>query len=295
MNFEAHEFEKEWKYQDPAQTEEAFLEYVDELTEHEDSTLLPQLYTQLARCKSLLQDAQGCKAYLQSAKELIDDANGIDRIIPLIRYHLERGRLFNSMQIEDRGREDFLTAWNEAVEHGIDFHAVDAAHMLGIISEGEVALEWNLKAMQFAEDSQDAKTKSWLGSLYNNIGWTMHGLGRFDQALECFLNNETWYRERLRHEEALIAHWSMSKMLRLLNRTDEALRELYVIADERKQRSLPNDGYLVEEIGECLLAKGHLEQAQPFFASAYGILSQDDWLLRNEASRIERLKMLGKC
>jgi tetratricopeptide (TPR) repeat protein len=253
------------------------------------------LYTQLARCKSLLHDAQGCKAYLQSAKELIDDANGIDRIIPLIRYHLERGRLFNSMQIEDRGREDFLTAWNEAVEHGIDFHGVDAAHMLGIISEGEVALEWNLKAMQFAEDSQDAKTKSWLGSLYNNIGWTMHGLGRFDQALECFLNNETWYRERLRHEEALIAHWSMSKMLRLLNRTDEALRELYVIADERKQRSLPNDGYLVEEIGECLLAKGHLEQAQPFFASAYGILSQDDWLLRNEASRIERLKMLGKC
>jgi hypothetical protein len=87
----------------------------------------------------------------------------------------------------------------------------------------------------------------------------------------------------------------MSKMLRLLNRTDEALRELYVIADERKQRSLPNDGYLVEEIGECLLAKGHLEQAQPFFASAYGILSQDDWLLRNEASRIERLKMLGRC
>jgi len=59
MNFEAHEFEKEWKYQDPAQTEEAFLEYVDELTEHEDSTLLPQLYTQLARCKSLLHDAQG--------------------------------------------------------------------------------------------------------------------------------------------------------------------------------------------------------------------------------------------
>jgi hypothetical protein len=87
----------------------------------------------------------------------------------------------------------------------------------------------------------------------------------------------------------------MSKMLRLLNRTDEALRELYVIADERKQRSLPNDGYLVEEIGECLLAKGHPDQAQPFFASAYAILSQDEWLLQNEASRIDRLKMLGKC
>ena len=165
MNFEAHEFEKEWNYQDLDQTEQVFLDYVDELTEHDDSTLLPQLYTQLARCKSLLQDAQGCMAYLQSAKELIDDLNGIDRIIPLIRYHLERGRLLNSMQIEDCGREDFLTAWNQAVEHGIDFHGVDAAHMLGIISEGEGALEWNLKALQYAEDSQDAKTKSWLGWL----------------------------------------------------------------------------------------------------------------------------------
>jgi tetratricopeptide (TPR) repeat protein len=295
MNFEAHEFEKEWKYQDPANTELAFLEYVDALTEHEDSTLLPQLYTQLARCKSLLRDAQGCEIYLQSAKDLINDANGVDRIIPFIRYHLERGRLLNTMQSEDKGREDFLIAWNEAVEHGIDFHAVDAAHMLGIISSGDEALEWNLKAMRYAEDSEDAKTKSWLGSLYNNIGWTMYGLGRYDQALECFLNNESWYRERHRHEEALIAHWSMAKMLRLLDRVDEALRELYVIADERKQRKLPNDGYLVEEIGECLLARGHMDQAQPFFASAYEILSQDDWLIRNEASRIERLKMLGKC
>jgi hypothetical protein len=52
---------------------------------------------------------------------------------------------------------------------------------------------------------------------------------------------------------------------------------------------------LVEEIGECLLAKGHPDQAQPFFASAYAILSQDEWLLQNEASRIDRLKMLGKC
>ena len=48
MNIVVQEFEKEWNYQEPAKTEEAFLEYVDELTEHDDASLLPQLYTQLA-------------------------------------------------------------------------------------------------------------------------------------------------------------------------------------------------------------------------------------------------------
>ncbi len=67
--------EKSRESDSESQTEEAFLEYVDELTEHEDSTLLPQLYTQLARCKSLLHDAQGCKAYLQTwAKEALENA-----------------------------------------------------------------------------------------------------------------------------------------------------------------------------------------------------------------------------
>ena len=43
MNFEAHEFEKEWNYQDLDQTEQVFLEYVDELTEHDDGRSGPLL------------------------------------------------------------------------------------------------------------------------------------------------------------------------------------------------------------------------------------------------------------
>jgi len=293
MNFAPHEFDREWRYQDPLATELVFKEYEKLLNVHDDRTLLPQLFTQLARCRSLLRDKDGSEAYLQTAHSLIESLDTSEQIVPRIRYHLEKGRLLNALNIEDRGAEDFLSAWNDAITNHCDFYAIDAAHMLGIVKNGDESLDWNFKAMKHAEQSQDMKAKSWLGALYNNIGWTLHGLQRYDEALQCFLNDEAWYRERHRHEEALIAHWSMAKMLRLLNRPDEALRELYVIAEERKERNLPNDGYLSEEIAECLLAKGQVDHSAPFFASAYEILCEDEWLMQHEQARMERLKLLG--
>lgn len=293
MNFAPHEFDREWRYQDPLATEQVFKEYEKLLNAHDDTTLLPQLFTQLARCRSLLRDKDGSEFYLSTAYSLIEVLDVHKQIVPRIRYQLEKGRLLIALNQEDRGAGNFLTAWNEAIANHCDFYAIDAAHMLGIVTQGDESLEWNFKAMRHAEQSQDMKAKSWLGALYNNIGWTLHGLKRYDEALQCFLNDEVWYRERHRHEEALIAHWSMAKMLRLLERPDEALRELYVIAEERKERNLPNDGYLSEEIAECLLAKGQVDHSAPFFASAYEILSEDEWLMQHEQARMERLKLLG--
>jgi len=293
MNFAPHEFDREWRYQDTLASEQEFKEYEKLLNVHDDTTLLPQLYTQLARCRSLLRDKDGSEFYLSTAYSLIEVLDVHKQIVPRIRYQLEKGRLLNALNQEDRGSGNFLTAWNEAIANHCDFYAIDAAHMLGIVTQGDESLEWNFKAIRHAEQSQDMKAKSWLGALYNNIGWTLHGLKRYDEALQCFLNDEVWYRERHRHEEALIAHWSMAKMLRLLERPDEALRELYVIAEERKERNLPNDGYLSEEIAECLLAKGQVDHSAPFFASAYEILSEDEWLMQHEQARMERVKLLG--
>jgi hypothetical protein len=53
------------------------------------------------------------------------------------------------------------------------------------------------------------------------------------------------------------------------------------------------DGYVYEELGECLLALGRSDEARPHFAKAYELLSQDAWLVENQKERIERLKELG--
>ena len=53
------------------------------------------------------------------------------------------------------------------------------------------------------------------------------------------------------------------------------------------------DGYVYEELGECLLALGRAEEAAPWFAKAWLELSKDEWTRSEEPARLERLKKLG--
>ena len=54
------------------------------------------------------------------------------------------------------------------------------------------------------------------------------------------------------------------------------------------------DGYVFEEIAECLLILGRAAESQPYFAQAYALLSQDIWLVAQEKERLEHLKQLGE-
>jgi hypothetical protein len=53
------------------------------------------------------------------------------------------------------------------------------------------------------------------------------------------------------------------------------------------------DGFVSEEIGECLLALGQQDEARPHFARAYDLLSRDAWLVATDAPRLERLHALA--
>ena len=53
------------------------------------------------------------------------------------------------------------------------------------------------------------------------------------------------------------------------------------------------DGFVYEELGECLLIQGSDEATKPYFVLAYQTLSQDPYLVEHEAARLARLKTLG--
>ncbi len=59
------------------------------------------------------------------------------------------------------------------------------------------------------------------------------------------------------------------------------------------QQSLDEDGYVSEELGECLLALGRSAEARAHFQRAYARLSQDIWLAANEPARLARLHRFG--
>jgi tetratricopeptide (TPR) repeat protein len=209
-----------------------------------------------------------------------------------VRLLLERGRVRNSSGDPAASIPLFEESFEAASASGLDGLAVDAAHMLGIVEPGEAGIRWNERALALAEISAEPEARRWRGSLYNNLGWAYHDLGRHDEALEMFESHLRVRTEEGDQVQARIARWSIAKTLRVLGRLEEALAiQTELLAELQAEGG--RDGYVNEELAECLLALGRAEQARPHFARAWEILHEDPWLARDEADRLARLATLG--
>lgn len=282
------DFDALWDYHNPAKTEQLFLEVLPVAQNDGDDDYLAQLLTQIARTQGLQRKFDVAHQTLDEVKELLCEKTPIAQI----RYLLERGRVYNSSQKADEARLLFKQAWDVARQNSEDYYAVDAAHMLGICETGDESLWWNERAMEVAEASNHPRAKGWLGSLYNNTGWTYHDMGNYERALTLFEKGLAWREERHDTIATQIAKWTVARTLRSMGRVEEALEKQRVLHEENKAMDRP-DPYVSEEMGECLLALGHAAEAQPHFARAYEALSQDEWLKDKDPERIERLKTLA--
>ncbi|CAN5450810.1 tetratricopeptide repeat protein [soil metagenome] len=281
------DFDALWDYNDPAATEEIFRRILHKAI---TSGLPPypdtfELETQIIR-------AMGMQGKFESAFHYL---NGIEpRVGPkpsrkTVRFLLEGGRLLNSSGRREDALPVFKAAWETARSIGEDALAVDAAHMVAIAESPENQLEWNLRAMELAQSSTDPKAGKWLGSLYNNIGWTYHDRGEFETALTTFELGLVWQREHGTRDARLIAEWTVGRTLRSLGSYESAIAIHEASLRERTEAS-ENDGYIHEELGECLLALDRIPESRPHFAAAHRLLSEDSWLASNEPDRLERLR-----
>jgi len=249
------------------------------------------LRTQLARALGLQRRFDEALAELDAVPDNGD---------PLVRTYreLERGRVLNSGGDPDGARAHFLTALAEAEAAGLDHLAADAAHMMAIVEPGEAQLPWAERALAIAEASADPRARRWIGSVSHNLGWTLHGLGRHEEALAVWRRALTFREEQFREEQSRekqgdagalhIAQWTVARGLRSLGRYEEALAIQRDLAGR-----VDSDGYVREELGELLLALGRPDEARPHFAAAYAMLSQDEWLAADEPDRLARLAALG--
>ncbi len=280
-------FQELWNYGNPAETRERFEKLLPDVAQERAS--YGQLLTQIARTYGLEMIFDKAHAQLDKVEALLAET---ELPVVRVRYCLESGRVLNSSKQGDRGWTLFEEAWQIGLAQGFDFYAVDAAHMLGIVGDTPAKQhEWNLKAMAHAEQSSDPHARGWLGSLYNNIGWTHHDAGEFDEALTVFDKAVQFFEESNKVDRLRIAHWCVARTYRSLGRVEEALA-----VHEGQLKAYEADGeepgYTYEEIGECLLALGREEESRPFFGKAYAQLSQDKWLVANEPERLKRLQDL---
>lgn len=178
-----------WDWDNPAESERRFRE-------------LPasdEVLTQIAR-------AQGLQGKFDEAHKTLDAVNTNSPRVA-VRYLLERGRVFNSAGKPDQARPLFAAAWDKARAGQLDFFAVDAAHMLGILD----GLEWHEKAIALAQSSPDPQAQGWMGSLLNNLGWTYYDRGEYGKALEVFERDLQWFEQRQKHKEAGIAREAIAE------------------------------------------------------------------------------------
>lgn len=279
-----------WDYTDPAATEATFRALIPAVEAEGIRGHLGELLTQIARTQGLQRSFAEAHATLDRVEEMLPET----RLRTRIRYLLERGRVYNSSSSPERAKPLFAEAWELARDHTAEaYYAVDAAHMIAIVETPEGKIEWNQRGLAMAQASDDRRVQWWCASLLNNLGWTYSDLGEHERALASFETALEWWRRRGTARESRIARWNIGRALRQLGRYDEALALQRELLAEWEASGEQQDGYVFEELGECLLALGHVDASRPYFAEAHKMLAQDPWLREGEPVRLARLQRLG--
>jgi tetratricopeptide (TPR) repeat protein len=244
--------------------------------------------TQLARAEGLLGRYDAAHSTLDQVLADLRPELPVARV----RYLLERGRVYNSSGQPGRALPLFHDAWEAARAAAVDHLAIDAAHMIALCESGAEVGRWNREALDLASRSAEVRARRWRGSILNNMGWSAFQAEDFGLALDLFRQALRAREEDGKPKEIRVARWCVGRALRALHRTSEALQMQQSLAKDLVAAG-ERDGYVSEEIGECLLALGRGAEAAPHFAAAWRELRRDGWLVDHEGARLERLRTLG--
>jgi tetratricopeptide (TPR) repeat protein len=171
-----------WTFDDPVQSEARFREAMQD--PRFDDFERMELATQLGR-------AIGLQGRYEEADALLDSLDTEEEPTIAVRVLLERGRLLNSSG-HPAMAVPLLEQAAELGDHlGETFLAVDALHMLAIADSGHQE-SWTRSALEYASAVDDPRTKRWMVTLHNNLGWALHDDGRRTEALVEFQLAQQW-------------------------------------------------------------------------------------------------------
>jgi tetratricopeptide (TPR) repeat protein len=255
-----------WDFGKPELSEQRFRAAMDGASG--DDRLI--LQTQIARTHGLRKDFAKARDVLAAIEPQISGAGFEART----RYALELGRSHSSAthppesqtpEAKALARTAYLRALQTAKAGQLDDLAIDAIHMLAFVDTAPAdQLKWGNEALAAVEASKQPGAQKWEASIRNNIGYALHELGQYPQALEQF-KRAAAIRERGTNGEATrTAHWMIAWTLRALKRNDEALAIQLRLERECEAAGQP-DPYVFEEL-EILYREGGDEERAAHYA-----------------------------
>lgn len=224
------------------------------------------LQTQIARTWGLRRKFEQARAVLAPLAQRLPQLSPQAQA----RFHLEWGRTLVSaahprdrLTHEDRAaaRRAYLEAHRIAEANQLDDLAVDALHMLPFVeTDAEAAQRWNLQALAAVEASTQPDAKRWEASLRNNIGYTLHEMKRYDEALAMFRSALPALERAGNARRLRIGHWMVAWTLRAMGRIDEALAIQLRLEQENQTAGTP-DEHVFDELRQLYAAKGDAQRA----------------------------------
>ncbi len=256
-----------WDFNRPALSEEWFRAALSR-AEGDDALILE---TQIARTYGLRKQFDQARAHLATIEPKVQQAGPEARA----RYALELGRTYASAShpaesqtasSQNLARAAYQTALDTASTAKLDNLAIDAIHMLAFVDTAPAdQLRWAEKALAVVENSTQPSAKAWEPSIRNNLGYALHQLGRYPEALDQFQQALT-LRERGSNPVAIrTARWMVAWTLRALQRQDEALALQLRLEHENDAAGEP-DVYVFEELEILYRERGDAERATHYAA-----------------------------
>lgn len=227
------------------------------------------LQTQIARTYGLRKEFSKARGILESVSKEVSAAGPEARA----RYALEMGRTYASAthppelqtaESKTLARESFGSALSIAKSAHLDDLTIDAIHMMAFIDTAPIdQVKWGQEALVVSMASSQPAAKKWEASIRNNIGYALHQLGRFDEALVHFKQAVVLRERGTNAESTRVAHWMVAWTLRALGRMDEAL-EIQLRLERECEAAKSPDRYVYEELEILYHARGDETRARHF-------------------------------
>ena len=245
----AIDLEALWDFNNPAFSEQRFQAAL--AGANPDDAFI--LQTQIARTYGLRGEFAKAQDILKDLEPQLASASPQAQT----RHALELGRSFASAthppssqtpQAKELARAAYQRALDLAKRHRLDDLAVDALHMLAFVDTAPAdQLKWAREALAVVQASSQTAARKWQGSIRNNIGYALHQLGRYDEALAEFRSAVVVREAGANAQATRVAYWMVAWTLRSLKRIDEAL-EIQLRLEREGDVAAAPDPYVFEEL-----------------------------------------------
>ena len=254
-----------WDFSEPELSEQRFRAALP--TAQGDDVLI--LQTHIARSLGLRLRFVEAREALQGMEPQMKTAGPEARA----RWALEMGRTHASAthpaelataESKALARQHYDAALSIARQGRLDGLAIDAIHMLASVDTAPAdQLKWGQQALDVVLASNQPAAKRWEASIRNNLGYALHQLGRYPEALAHFEHALALRRQGSNAEAARLAQWMVAWTLRALKRDSDALAMQLKLEAECEAAGQP-DRYAFEELETLYAAIGNTERASHY-------------------------------